>query len=117
MPDVVEANAPGRVNLIGEHTDYHQGYVLPTVIPQRARVEGRRRADGLVRVWSQGLDDRILEYSVGAEQSGRGWLDYVQGVTAVLARRGHQVGGLDLMIRSTVPPGAGVSSSAALLVG
>jgi galactokinase len=110
------ADAPGRVNLIGEHTDYHEGFVLPTVIPQRTSIEGRRRPDALVRVWSRHVCEQITEYAVGAEQSGRGWLDYVQGVTAMLARRGHHVGGVDLLIRSDVPVGAGLSSSAALEV-
>ena len=110
------ADAPGRVNLIGEHTDYHKGFVLPTVIPQRTTVEGRRRSDGRVRVWSGALSDDVAEYDIGGEESGRGWLDYVQGVTAMLARRGDDVGGLELLIRSDVPVGAGVSSSAALIV-
>jgi galactokinase len=110
------AAAPGRVNLIGEHTDYHEGYVLPTVIPQRTVVHGARRGDGLARVWSSGISPDIVDYVIGAELRGRGWLDYVQGVTATLVAAGHPIGGLDLMIRSGVPPGAGVSSSAALAV-
>src|SRR5688500_10600439 len=106
------ADAPGRVNLIGEHRDYHEGVVLPTVIPQRTTVEGRRRGDGRVCVWSAGLSEEVAEYEIGREESGRGWLDYVQGVTAMLGRRGDDVGGLELLIRSEVPVGAGVSSSA-----
>ncbi len=109
------ADAPGRVNLIGEHTDYHQGFVLPMVIPQRTTVEGRRRPDGRVRAWSREIGGAMAEYAVGAEQPGRGWLDYVQGVTATLAARGA-TGGVDLLIRSDVPVGAGLSSSAALAV-
>jgi galactokinase len=116
MPDVVSADAPGRVNLIGEHTDYHDGYVLPMTIPQRTRVRVARRGDARVRASSSGFDDRGTEYAVGREAPGRGWLDYVQGVTATLARRGVAVPGFDLHVESTIPPGAGVSSSAALEV-
>ena len=115
MPEQASAEAPGRVNLIGEHTDYHDGYVLPMVIPQRTRIEARRRADRRVRAWS-GMLGRTEEYETGQETPGRGWLDYVQGTTFVLSRHGVQVPGLDLRIESTVPAGAGVSSSAALEV-
>lgn len=106
--------APGRVNLIGEHTDYHDGYVLPTVIPQRTQVHLQRRADRRVRAWSTALARQWEEYEAGREAAGRGWLDYVQGVTAMLARHGVKVPGFDVRIASTVPLGAGVSSSAAL---
>ena len=116
MGDAVSASAPGRVNLIGEHTDYHDGYVLPTIIPQRTHVHLHRRDDARVRASSAALGDEFEEYDVGAEAPGRGWLDYVQGVTAVLAREGIRVPGFDVRIESTVPLGAGVSSSAALEV-
>jgi galactokinase len=108
------ADAPGRVNLIGEHTDYHQGFVLPTVLPQRTHVELARRAGRRVRVWSAQVSDGIAEYELGGEVPGRGWLDYVQGVTTTLGRRDVPLTGLDLRITSSVPIGAGVSSSAAL---
>ena len=114
MRDAVVSTAPGRVNLIGEHTDYHQGFVLPTTIPQRTRVTATRRADRQVHATSHGVGHE--EYALGHEAPGRGWLDYVQGVTAMLARRGQPISGVDLDIESTVPVGAGVSSSAALEV-
>jgi galactokinase len=110
------AAAPGRVNLIGEHTDYHEGYVLPTIIPQRTIVHGRRRHDAIVRVSSDAMPAAMLEFQIGAEQRSRGWIDYVQGVTATLGARGHRIGGMDVAIASEVPVGAGVSSSAALAV-
>jgi len=116
MPDEVTADAPGRVNLIGEHTDYHEGYVLPTVIPQRTHAHITRRADRLVRASSSALDGRWEEYETGRERAGRGWLDYVQGVSAALARHGVSVPGFDVRIDSSIPLGAGVSSSAALEV-
>lgn len=115
MPDTVTADAPGRVNLIGEHTDYHEGYVLPTIIPQRTRVEISRRSDRRITAHSRTLN-ATEGYEAGREVPGRGWLDYVQGVTAVLAREGFSVPGFDAVIESRVPIGAGVSSSAALTV-
>jgi galactokinase len=116
MLEEASASAPGRVNLMGEHTDYHHGYVLPTPIPQRTSVQLVRRTDGVVRASSAAIADRAEEYEVGHERRGRGWLDYVQGVTATLAGRGVAVPGFDLRIASMVPVGAGVSSSAALIV-
>lgn len=115
----VRAEASGRVNLIGEHTDYNGGFVLPTVIPQRTRVELAGRSDLRVRAWSAQIQgsQASAEFDVGAERPTRTWVDYLQGVTAGLARRGHRIGGCDVRIESTVPLGAGLSSSAALEVG
>ena len=116
MSDVATAEAPGRVNLIGEHTDYHEGFVLPTVIPQRTRVTVRRRPDVRATVTSAAYAGDLASYDVGGERPGRGWLDYVQGVTAILRRHGVDVPGFELHIESDVPVGAGLSSSAALTV-
>lgn len=114
-PAELQADAPGRVNLIGEHTDYNGGFVLPTAIPQRTSVALRRRADNVVRVHSANLHD-LQQYTLGMERPGRGWADYVQGVTAVLLRDHHTLGGVDLWVKSEVPLGSGLSSSAALEV-
>ena len=115
-PDV-RASAPGRVNLIGEHTDYNGGLVLPTVIPQRTHAALARRLDDRVRATSREIGSGTpAEYRLGDEQAGRGWLDYVQGITAALAGCGFAIRGFDLRIESDVPPGAGLSSSAALEV-
>jgi galactokinase len=110
--------AHGRVNLIGEHTDYNGGYVLPTAIPQLTRVELTPREDDLARVASaeMGSPGEVVEFRVGGEQPRRGWVDYVQGVTKFLAEAGHRPGGFDLRVSSTVPIGSGLSSSAALEV-
>jgi len=114
----VRSDAPGRVNLIGEHTDYQGGFVLPLAIPQRTRVELRRRADRQVVVWS--ADDPSggppQTFALGGEQRGRGWVDYIQGVTVAAANAGHRLGGFDALFESDVPVGSGLSSSAALEV-
>ncbi len=108
------AHAPGRVNLIGEHTDYNGGFVLPTVIPQRTTVELAVRGDRIVRVASVNLGNGAVEYDLGHEERGRNWLDYVQGITWGLAQAGHRLRGADIRIESSVPLGSGLSSSAAL---
>lgn len=112
------ATAPGRVNLMGDHTDYNGGYVLPTVIPQRTRAELALRRDGIVRVWSADVDstDAMRTYTLGTESSQGTWTDYVQAITQLLTREGAPLTGFDLAIHSTVPLGAGLSSSASLLI-
>jgi galactokinase len=116
MRDEVVATAPGRVNLIGEHTDYHHGYVLPLVIPQRTRVRVRDRSDRVVCAHSSAMTDATHTFAIGEESRQRTWVDYLQGVTVALTRAGHHIGGFDVDIESAVPTGAGVSSSAALEV-
>lgn len=117
-PPRVRTRAPGRVNLIGEHTDYNGGFVLPMAIPQHTEVELAPREDGTVRAFSANLapEERMGVYELGKEQPGRGWLDYVQGVTHVLRKEGHALKGFDLWLYSQVPAGSGLSSSAALEV-
>jgi galactokinase len=111
----VRTSAPGRVNLIGEHTDYNGGYVLPTVIPQRTTVELGHRSGGSVRALSVNAGSPVpFEYIVGTESRRGRWTDYLQGITWVLAKEGFNVGGADIRIESTVPLGSGLSSSAAL---
>jgi galactokinase len=110
----VRAEAPGRVNLIGEHTDYHDGFVLPCAVPQRAfatlHVHG---AGGTVRATSAELPERI-EYELGHERADRNWGDYIKGLTWVLREAGFAIGGFDLHLHSEVPLGSGLSSSAAV---
>ena len=113
----VRASAPGRVNLIGEHTDDGGGYVLLVAIPLQARVSLAPRDDLIVRVRSAShTEDGLVEYRVGAEQRRGHWSDYVAGVTASLVAAGYPVRGFVGRIESSVPPGAGLSSSAALTV-
>ena len=107
--------APGRVNVIGEHTDYNGGYVLPAAVPRRTRVEIVLREDRCVRASSASFSEEDpREYSIGEESAGRGWLDYVQGITWTLLRDGFSLRGFDARIESSVPLGGGLSSSASL---
>jgi galactokinase len=118
-PADVVADAPGRVNLIGEHTDYNDGLMLPATLPQRTQVEIARRTDRLVRAWSTSITrggPPPATYVLGEEVRQKRWLDYVQGATKALADTGHAIGGFDVRIDSRVPRGGGLSSSAALLV-
>jgi galactokinase len=109
--------APGRVNLIGEHTDYNGGYVLPAALQLSARVTAAPRPDRQLRMCS--LDTGgVAEFDLN-ETSPRplgDWTDYVRGVAVMLERSGLRVPGADLLIDSKVPIGAGLSSSAALEV-
>jgi galactokinase len=111
----VTVSSPGRVNLIGEHTDYNDGLVLPTTIPQRCTVLLKARDDREVRVHSAQLND-TQTYILGEERAGREWLDYVQGVTEELRRDGFALSGFDALVSSDVPVGSGLSSSASLMV-
>jgi galactokinase len=115
-PPTVRARAPGRVNVIGEHTDYNGGFVLPAAIPQHTYVELRPRGGVAVEAWTRDINptgDRQT-YALGSEALRHDWLDYVQGVTHVLAVDGHRLAGFQLRIESDVPVGSGLSSSAAL---
>jgi galactokinase len=111
----VVASAPGRVNLIGEHTDYNDGFVLPMPIPQQTRVELTPRNDRRVELTSSNDEHRGV-YELGREQRTSTWIDYVQGVTSALQKRGLTLPGFSLHVSSNVPVGAGLSSSAALEV-
>jgi galactokinase len=111
----VAASAPGRVNLIGEHTDYNDGLVLPTAVPQCTTVELALRPDDRVSVASTSIGGDVRSYRLGLESRTGDWLDYVQGCTRVLAERAP-LRGFDALIASTLPLGGGLASSAALEV-
>lgn len=110
--------APGRVNLIGEHTDYNDGFVMPLALPHTTLAAASARSDGVLRLHSGGADGGIVELRVDelrpAPQAG--WAAYPAGVVWAMREAGLPVGGADLHYDSTVPTGAGLSSSAALEV-
>ncbi|MEO6392956.1 MAG: galactokinase [Pyrinomonadaceae bacterium] len=109
--------APGRVNLIGEHTDYNQGFVLPIAINRATFVAGRVRDDTLVNVHALDVNgSATIDLAGPAVKRRGGWLDYVQGTARCLQARGFGLRGADLIFSSSVPLGAGLSSSAALEV-
>jgi galactokinase len=109
------AQAPGRVNLIGEHTDYNGGLVLPMSIPLHTRVELHPRPDRLVRAVSAQLDPGVVsQFKLGEERRASSWLDFVQGLTHELARAGQSLSGFEARVESDIPIGAGLASSAAL---
>ena len=111
------AEAPGRVNLIGEHTDYNEGFVFPAAIDRRISVVAGCRNDRWVRAYSInfeqvvefGLDDMSLSETAP-------WSNYLRGVLFQLAAKGYQVGGFNAVVSGDVPVGAGLSSSAAFEV-
>jgi galactokinase len=107
--------APGRVNLIGEHTDYNGGFVLPMAIERQTIVAAAARKDRKIRVRSTNLDeDGEVNLDAPEQKMRDSWLDFVEGVARILERQGVKLRGADLLISSDVPHGAGLSSSAAL---
>ncbi|MEW5352850.1 galactokinase [Streptomyces sp. 16-176A] len=116
-PDGVWA-APGRVNLIGEHTDYNDGFVMPFALPHHTVAAVSRRDDGVLRLHSADVPGGPVELRVAdlAPASDREWTAYPAGVVWALREAGHEVTGADVHLTSTVPSGAGLSSSAALEV-
>lgn len=108
--------APGRVNLIGEHTDYNEGFVLPFAIDRTARVAVAVRPDNSVRLLSTYGDQGVVTTSLDSLQPGsaKGWTKYPLGVMWALRQRGIDVPGVDLLLDSNVPLGAGLSSSHAI---
>ena len=107
--------APGRINLIGEHTDYNVGFALPIALPHSLTVAAARRRDGLVRLRSRQFPDvfeaRLADLSPG---SVPGWAAYQAGALWTLIDEGYGIGGLDLLVESSIPTGTGLSTSAAV---
>jgi galactokinase len=111
-PSVVRA--PGRVNLIGEHTDYNDGFVLPMAIDRAVWIGLRARDDQVVRVYSLDFDGET-EFSLGSlRHEAAGWAEYLKGVAWALGEGGHTLRGWEGVLAGDVPVGAGLSSSAAI---
>ncbi|MDP2471711.1 MAG: galactokinase [Candidatus Palauibacterales bacterium] len=111
--------APGRVNLIGEHTDYNDGFVLPCAIDCRIVIAARPRADRLVRMVAANFGGQESSFDLDEPilpDARAPWSNYVRGVAVALLGRGHALRGVDMAVAGNVPLGAGLSSSAALEV-
>ncbi|MEV0266406.1 galactokinase [Streptomyces sp. NPDC050617] len=115
--------APGRVNLIGEYTDFNDGFVMPFALPHTTHAAASARTDGVLRLHSADGDGKVVELRADGLAPARtrggdggGWAAYPAGVVWALREAGHPVPGADLHFESTVPTGAGLSSSAALEV-
>lgn len=110
--------APGRVNLIGEHTDYNAGFVLPMAIDRETLIAARARTDRTIRMVALDLHGRRSEFALNAisPDPAEKWSNYVRGVALMLQERGAALHGVDLAIHGNVPIGSGLSSSAALEV-
>lgn len=113
-PEVV-ASAPGRVNLLGEHTDYNDGFVLPTALPRTTVCALAKRSDQRVCVRSEAVGE-LGEIELGRETPLGTWLDYIQGVTRAAREHGYALHGFDAWLGTDLPLGGGLSSSAALSV-
>ncbi len=108
------ARAPGRVNLIGEHTDYNNGFVLPIAIDRDVALVGAQRDDRIVRVYSTDFAE-CIEFSLDAVEHDlqHGWSNYLRGVADILQKAGYRLQGFDAVMQGDVPIASGLSSSAA----
>lgn len=109
--------APGRVNLIGEHTDYNEGFVFPAAINLYSRVAIAPRLDRKIQVYSENFSESVeFDLDETDPRAAGHWSDYVRGVAMTIDRGGHRLRGANILIRGEIPTGAGLSSSASLEV-
>jgi galactokinase len=111
------ARAPGRVNLIGEHTDYNDGFVLPCAISRQTMVAVRPRDDRMVNIIAGDLDGASTSFRLDVPiltDADAPWSNYVRGMASLLQAEGLDLPGVDMVIFGDMPQGAGLSSSAAL---
>lgn len=108
------AHAPGRVNLIGEHTDYNEGFVFPAAINFGTWVAAAKRSDDVINVTAMDYDNQQNEFALTDIQydENQGWANYVRGVVKVLKEAMPEFSGANLLVTGNVPQGAGLSSSA-----
>jgi len=112
--DPMVVRSPGRVNLIGEHTDYNNGFVMPAAINKAIYMAVSRRDDDLIHIVSQDLDLSYLGDTAKVAPSTLHWPDYILGVVQQIQALGYKVGGFNCVFGGDIPLGAGMSSSAAL---
>jgi galactokinase len=105
--------APGRVNLIGEHTDYNNGFVLPGAVDKRIYVAIAANDTNTINVFANQFNESY-SFPVAIAEPHKGWMNYLLGVTYLIQQRGKKIGGVDVLVDGDVPVGAGMSSSAAL---
>lgn len=116
---VVTARAPGRVNLIGEHTDYNEGFVFPMAVDFWIYFAARKRDDSRVQIYSRDYGEQVvfsLDEPISFDEQYR-WSNYLRGVFHVLKAEGIDLCGMEIAFGGNIPQGAGLSSSAALEVG
>ncbi|WP_141674420.1 galactokinase [Gilliamella apicola] len=117
-PDTI-VQAPGRVNLIGEHTDYNDGFVLPCAINYQTVINCHKRSDNIIRVIAVDYNNQLDEFSLDKpieKHPEYQWANYVRGVVKYLQKYANNIHGIDLAVSGNVPQGAGLSSSASLEV-
>ena len=105
--------SPGRVNLIGEHTDYNDGFVFPMAIEPEVRLACRAREDNKVRLASTMFPGQVVEFSLEgtvAKAPKGDWSNYSRGVAAMLKGAGIPIGGMDVLMTNSLPSGGGLSS-------
>lgn len=112
-PDFL-VSSPGRINLIGEHTDYNKGFVLPAAIDKQMNIAISKRDDDELHYVAADFKESYTGSAQKLTKSGLHWPDYINGVLKELQKRGYQFGGMNLLVSSNIPAGGGLSSSAAL---
>ena len=106
--------SPGRINIIGEHTDYNDGFVLPAAIDKAVYMATGKREDSLICLFSVAFNETFETHIQTVAKTSRDWPNYILGVVDQLHKRGYAIGGFNLMVDADLPIGAGLSSSAAI---
>ncbi|MBC6113134.1 galactokinase [Pedobacter fastidiosus] len=112
--DPMVVRSPGRINIIGEHTDYNGGFVMPAAIDKAIYLGVSKREDDEIHLYAEDFKQTHTANINSLEPSKKGWPNYILGVADQIQKRGYKIGGFNLYIDGDVPPGAGLSSSAAV---